>query len=356
LLIVEELFSQSKKANFEAYFNIIQVYTDEMNILIADSGIIPAQKYGGTERVIWYLGKELAQMGHRVTFLVQKGSVCDFAKVLFYNSGRKLAEQIPVSTDIVHFNFVPEETIEKPHIITVHGNCNDFREYDLNSVFVSKNHAGRFGSDSFVYNGLDWDDYGKPDLDGRRDYFHFLGKAAWRVKNVQGAIDVIKATKNEELMVLGGHRLNLKMGFRFTASHRVHFFGMVGGAEKNLLLSKSKGLIFPVRWHEPFGLALIESLYFGCPVFGTPYGSLPEIVIPEVGFLSNSMTGLAGAIENAEQFSKAKCHQYAVEQFNSKKMAEAYLEKYSKVLNDEKLNLYPPQLIEKQTAKLLDWK
>ena len=44
------------------------------------------------------------------------------------------------------------------------------------------------------------------------------------------------------------------------------------------LLNASRGLIFPVRWHEPFGLAVIESLYFGCPVFATPYGALPELV------------------------------------------------------------------------------
>jgi len=327
-----------------------------MNILIAASGVIPAKKYGGTERVIWYLGKELSKMGHKVTFLVSKGSSCDFATVLFYDPARKLSEQIPSSTDIVHFNFEPSEPIEKPYIITLHGNCNDSREFDLNSVFVSKNHASRFGSDSFVYNGLDWDDYGNPDLECKRDSFHFLGKAAWSVKNVQGAIDIIKATKNEELMVLGGHRLNLKMGFRFTLSSRIHFYGMIGGEEKNLLLNKSKGLIFPVRWNEPFGLALIESLYFGCPVFGTSYGSLPEIVNPEVGFLSNRVDELVREIEHADRFSREKCHNYTMEFFNSKKMAVQYLDKYTKVLNGEKLNILPPKLIEKQTEKLLEWK
>ncbi len=327
-----------------------------MNILIVDSEIIPAKKYGGTERVIWYLGKELVRMGHKVTFLVQKGSVCDFTNVLFLDPKKKLSKQIPASTDIVHFNFVPEEPIEKPYIITIHGNGNDFRKFDLNTVFVSKDHASRFGSESFIHNGLDWDDYGKPDLDSKREYFHFLGKAAWRVKNVQGAIDVIKSTKREELMVLGGRRWNLKMGLHFTLSPRVHFCGMVGGEEKNTLLRKSKGLILPVRWHEPFGLALIESLYFGCPVFGTPYGSFPEIVHPDVGFLSSSIAELSAAVENVGQFSRVKSHQYAMEQFNSKRMAMAYLDKYIQVLNGEKLNLQPPQLIEKLSVKFLEWK
>lgn len=326
-----------------------------MNILIVDSGIIPARKYGGTERVIWYLGKELSKMGHKVSYLVSKGSYCDFATVLFYDRNRNLSEQIPSSIDLVHLHFMPSELIEKPYVVTIHGNCNDFREFDLNAVFVSQDHATRFGSNSFVYNGLDWDDYGNPDLLTKRNKFHFLGKAAWSVKNVAGAIDLIKATKNEKLMVLGGYRFNLKMGFRFTLSSRIQFYGMVGGDEKNSLLQKSKGLIFPVRWDEPFGLALIESLFFGCPVFGTPYGSLPEIVNPEVGFLSNKSHELVREIERVDRFSRSQCHNYALELFNSKIMAESYLEKYLKVLNGSKLNVCPPKLIEKQTDKLLQW-
>jgi hypothetical protein len=57
----------------------------------------------------------------------------------------------------------------------------------------------------------------------QRDYSHFLGKAAWRVKNVQGAIDVIKRTRTEKLIVMGGSRLNFKMGFRLTLSSGIRF-------------------------------------------------------------------------------------------------------------------------------------
>ena len=134
-----------------------------------------------------------------------------------------------------------------------------------------------------MHNGLDWNDYSTPELMKSRNYFHFLGNAAWRVKNVSGAINVIKKTKTQRLKVLGGVRFNFKMGMRFTFSTKVGFEGMVGGQTKFDLLNGSKGLIFPVKWHEPFGLAIIESLYFGCPVFGTPYGSLPELVTSDFG-------------------------------------------------------------------------
>lgn len=326
-----------------------------MHILIVNTGKIPVTNYGGTERVIWYLGKALVSMGHQVTYLVEEGSHCDFASVLFLNPAKRLAEQVPESVDLVHFQFSPNEAIEKPHLVTVHGNCNDFREFDLNTVFVSRNHAARFGSTSFVHNGLDWNDYGQPDLGNLRSYFHFLGNAAWRVKNVRGSIAVIQATRHEKLKVLGGTRLNFRMGFRLTLSPRVTFCGMVGGAAKNDLLRGSKGLIFPVRWHEPFGLAIIESLYFGCPVFGTPYGALPELVPSEVGHLSASASELARQVEDAGRYDRKKCHEYAAEHFNAQKMAQAYLEKYEQVLNGRPLNTAPPKLTALQTQKFLDW-
>ena len=80
-----------------------------MNILIVNTGIIPVTFYGGTERVIWYLGKELVKMGHEVTYLVRKGSFCDFASVIYLDNKKAIAEQIPDNTDIVHFNFLPAD-------------------------------------------------------------------------------------------------------------------------------------------------------------------------------------------------------------------------------------------------------
>lgn len=327
-----------------------------MRILIVHNSKIPVLKYGGTERVIWYLGKELIQLNHQVIYLVPKGSTCNFAEVIQINESESIVSQIPNNIDVVHFHFQSQEIkeITIPYLVTVHGNRNHFQPFDYNSVFVSRNHAERYGSNSFVYNGLDWNDYGKPNLDNERNYFHFLGNAAWKVKNLKGAINSIKKTKSEQLKVLGGKRFNFKMGIRFTFSPRISFEGMVGGEEKNKFLNHSKGLVFPVLWSEPFGLAIIESLYFGCPVFGTPYGSLKELVKKEVGFLSNNSKELSSAIENSAQFSREKCHQYAKENFNSKVMALAYIEKYKKVLKGENLNELQP-VLKSVAEKLLPW-
>ncbi len=324
-----------------------------MHILIVNNTSIPVQKYGGTERVIWWLGKQLVQMGHQVSYLVAAGSYCDFAKgVHVLNHEIPFNQQIPTGVDVVHLNCKVNETPTIPYIFTLHGNTNDQNPLDINTVFVSKNHANRYSSESYVHNGIDPDDYGDPGLNQDRNYFHFLGDAAWRVKNVRGAIKIAQKAKIT-LRVIGGKRFNLNQGIRLSFDPRVKFDGMKGGAEKNALLKGSKGLIFPVLWNEPFGLSIIESLYFGCPVFGTPYGSLKEIIVPNVGYTSNSLTDLVEAVKEVDQFDKRICHEYVMGYFTSTQMAANYLNKYELVLNRQKLNAYTPVLKEVQTVKFL---
>lgn len=313
-----------------------------MNIVIAHDSIIPVHLYGGTERVIWYLGNELMKMGHKVTYLVKAGSECPFADVIFLNEQISLNEQIPDETDIINLHFQPDEKINIPHLITIHGNLPAETKFFANTNFVSENHAQRYGANAFVYNGLNWEDYGKPNLNSKLNYVHFLGKAAWRIKNVRGAIQIAHKNKTQ-IKVLGGSRINFKMGVRITRTKYAKFYGMVGGQKKNELLNHSKALIFPVLWHEPFGLAIIESLYFGCPVLGTKYGSLPELINNDLGFLSNSISELTENFNEINSFNRKNCHEYVAENFNSKVMAENYLNLYEKILNDEKINKNKPQ-------------
>lgn len=305
-----------------------------MNILLICNARLPVFAYGGTERVVWDLANSLSEMGHRVHLLAAEGTTCSFAEVSFIDPRRNLKLQIPKNIDVVHFHNRPsfDPDIDfLPYLYTQHGNETALRDMPINSVFVSENHARRFGTDQYVHNGLDWSSYGPVKFATPRKWLHFLGNAAWKVKNLRGAIQVAHDA-NEVLAVLGGYRLNFKRGFRLTLSSKVKFFGMVGGQEKIDLLNSSRGLIFPVLWDEPFGLAVIESLYFGCPVFAALRGSLPELVTGDTGFLSNDLAELASAIRE-RRFDAEECHSLAKSRFNAHRMATEYLVKYKEAIS-----------------------
>ncbi len=323
-----------------------------MHILIVNNTTIPALKYGGTERVIWWLGKALVKRGHKVTYMVAKGSTCSFANVLELNIDKPFNEQVPADIDVIHLNHGVNETPLKPYIETLHGNINDQRVLHKNMVFVSANHSARFGSDVFVHNGIDPEDYGTPIFNNKRNYIHFLGDAAWRVKNVRGAIGIASMAKLP-LHIIGGVRFNFNQGIRLTFDTNAHFYGIKGGTEKNAIINSSKAMLFPVLWHEPFGIAIIESLFFGCPVFGTPYGSLPEIVTKEVGFLSNRSAELVIALKEVDSYNRKTCYDYVMAYFTSTQMTDKYLNYYEQVLNGNCLNEKYPQLIKVQAEKFL---
>ena len=55
----------------------------------------------------------------------------------------------------MHFHTHYAGPIAKPHLVTVHGNLPPAGA-TADCVFVSRNHAQRFGCEAYVWNGLDW--------------------------------------------------------------------------------------------------------------------------------------------------------------------------------------------------------
>ncbi len=304
-----------------------------MHILIVNNLPIPALKYGGTERVIWWLGKELSKRGHTITYLVPAGSSCPFAEILTYDPSLHLTNQIPKYIDIVHSNFPVLHEISKPYIVTMHGYDRKGGTFDRNTVFVSKKHAELHHAAAFVYNGLDPEEYGNFDPSSPRSHLLFLAAIDRVEKNISGAIRIAKKAR-QKLAVIGGSK--------FTLDPRIKYYGMIGGEEKNQIIKSSSALLYPVTWDEPFGLAQIESMYHGCPVLGTPYGALPEIVTKDVGILSTSMQTLIDTAKDHAQFNRRYCHDHVMENFTSVQMTDKYIEMYEKILAGEMLNVSDP--------------
>jgi glycosyltransferase involved in cell wall biosynthesis len=323
-----------------------------MKILFEHPEKVPVKDYGGTERILIWLMKELTLLGHNVYLIGHPESEVSNIGVTLIPKPRGIEDFrpfIPKEIDIVHLFSNPKYEIDKPLICTLHGNGQVGEKFFRNTVFLSKNHAANHNSEVFVYNGIDLDEY--PFNEGKTigwDNFLFLAKASWKVKNLNDCIKACKSLK-KHLHVAGGKRINF--------SPFIHYYGLVNQQEKLKLLEKCDCLLWPVRWPEPFGVAVIEAMAMGLPVISSSYGSLPELVKPEVGILCNNFFEFKEAIKKKpKRFIPNSLRRYVQENFTSRIMAENYLKLYEKVLKNIWLNPEVPRYLSKEKPqKLLEF-
>ncbi|MDR3608196.1 MAG: glycosyltransferase [Oligoflexia bacterium] len=334
-----------------------------MHIVLYHDALIPPPKYGGTERIVYWLAKALLQLGHQVTLIARPGSAIEGATVIALENGDSVPggweALIPADADIVHLWGTPATPPKKPFLVTIQGNGRPGERFHPNTVFISRKHAENHGATHFVYNGIDPDEYPCDPAGSRENALVFLAKASWKVKNLVGAIEIARAA-NRPLYVMGSRDWPKGLHRFLPAFGGIRYLGMVGDAEKRSYLRKASALLFPVRWPEPFGIAITEALASGCAVFGTPYGSLPEIVTPDVGALSHEASVLLERLMNGN-YSPETCRKRVFQGFTHIAMAESYLKLYRNVLDRGSLGENPktpqPEARFQESAEtLLPWK
>ena len=294
---------------------------------------VPPPDYGGVQRFVFWLGRALIALGHQVTLIAHAKSHIPGAELRplsdFGSQSTSWEKLIPQSADVLHLNSTPVNRLAKPFVITIGGNGEPGEVFHPNSIFVSQSHARNHGSTHFVHNGIDPEEYRCEEL--RENYAVFLAKASWAVKNLPGAIDICRRA-GIPLHVIGSKQLPLGLNRFLPALRGVKYHGMLGQEEKVPLLARARCLVFPVRWHEPFGIAVTEALASGCYVLGTPFGSLPEIITPETGILSASESELVEGAKNPKRFDPDQCRSHVFNGFTHLDMARKYLAYYEKVI------------------------
>ncbi len=300
-----------------------------MHIALCHNALIPPPKYGGTERIIFWLARALNKLGHQTTLVAREGSQIPGTRFIAYRDGVDWETLVPPDVDVLHLWATPGCAPRRPFVVTIEGNGQAGERFHANTLFISRKHADNHKAAQFVFNGIDPDDYTcAPE---RENYLVFLAKASWKVKNLAGAIAIARGA-GMRLEVLGSRDWPLGLQRLLPAIRGVHYRGMVGDHEKREVLSRARALLFPVRWHEPFGIAVTEALASGCAVLGTPYGSLPELVTPDVGLLSANGRDLVKALANPGRFSPERCRQRVLDRFSDLDMARGYLPFYESVL------------------------
>lgn len=314
---------------------------NKLRIAIIVGGRVPVEKYGGTQREAVWLARELIRLGHSVTVIANPGSFVPGARMIFANSSGEAFRRIPADVDIVNSNLgSPPKDFDRPCLITCHGNGANLKQENVN--FVSRNHAQRHGRETFVYNGIPVDEHYFSEQKSKR--FLFFSRINRAGKNVTRALKLAIAN-NLELDLAGGARWELltrsqvrkELAFFTSLDRRFKFHGMVGGWKKANLFTNARALLFPIRWEEPFGIVVTESLVAGTPVIATPCGSMPELIDPEIGFMCESDEDFSAAFAQVGSISPKRCREYAAEHFSIEKTTRQYVELYQRILDGETL-------------------
>lgn len=337
---------------------------------------VPPKKYGGTERVVHVLTEELVRRGHEVTLFASGDSITSARLKSIFPLGLRedkqkdlyginrytllnlgLAYHMQDEFDIIHDHSgeigLPIANIARtPVIFTLHGPIfSDSRRLmqalkKPHLVTISKA-QGRYLNDiniiGTVYNGLQMDHF--PFSETHDGYLLYVGRISME-KGVHHAIEtanelglrLIIAAKLEPMDV--GYFREYVEPF---LSERIQWIGEVDEEQRNALMSRALCFLHPVTWPEPFGLTLIESMACGCPVVAFGKGSIPEIITNGInGFVVHDVEEMADAVSKIMWISRKACREYALENFNEKKMAEGYETIYKQIIGKTKeLNVAP---------------
>ena len=174
-------------------------------------GHTPGARYGGTQRMVVWLARGLATAGHRVTLIAGHGSRVPEATVISVavDAARGPAFDIrpllPPGLDILVTYAPLRVKPDHPWLRVLPGNRKPGVKAAPNIIYLSRDHARRHGSETFVYNGVDPAEFQfRRDKD---DYDLFLGRLH-AAKGYRWAVAGAKRLRRR-LLLAGGWRPSL---------------------------------------------------------------------------------------------------------------------------------------------------
>ena len=180
------------------------------------------------------------------------------------------------------------------------------------------------------------------------EYALFVG----RLSSEKGVLEMLEAWRNlpqVPLVVVGdGPLYGRALQFSQAVQGKIKVLGQLNRNSTINLMKGARFLVFPSRWDEPFGMALLEAAACGVPAVAARVGAVPELV-------SHHQTGLLfdpqEAVEIVEQVRWAWSHPAQMEQmgdaarqayqqnFTADKSYASLMEVYHKVLGSRPLPL-----------------
>jgi glycosyltransferase involved in cell wall biosynthesis len=306
-----------------------------MKIGLLHDSLLPPKGYGGIERIVVTLAEEYLRRGHSVVVFCREGSVIPGCEIRDWKT-------LDLSgIDFLHSHQPLHTKPSVPFLVTIHGNGHEDEKYFSNTNFLSQSHARNHNAKYFIYNGVDQNHY--PVVTKKEDYFVFLARTTWRVKNVKTAI----AWANDlgvRLEIMGGSGISRGL---------INYNGLVDEDQKLELLSRARALIYPTNWDEPCAAAPLEALACGTPVITTANGCMPELVREGTGIVCRDYRELLEAGDKVRSIDPLKCRAAIENYFSLSRMTDDYLKMFDKILRDGELDHKPRYHFKKSSVQFL---
>lgn len=317
---------------------------------------VPPKLYGGIERIIDMLAVGLAKRGHEVTLFAHPDSATAGRLVPWpgrnsraprdtvRNAAVLAGEVMRGRFDMVHsFSRIayltPILATRTPKLMTYqraismrtvrwgHMLSRGTLTYTAISDWMIRDvaHIGRW---DVVPNGVPLDTYRFQPQVERDAPFAFLG----RIEEIKGphlAIEI--ARRLDARLVIAGNVPGDQRGWfdEYVAPHidgrQISYIGPVDDRQKDELLGRSRALLMPILWEEPFGIVMAEAMACGTPVIGFRRGAVPEVVEDGVtGFVRDSLDGLTDAAARVAGVSRDACRRHVEQVYSADAIVDAY--------------------------------
>ncbi|MEN9226303.1 MAG: glycosyltransferase family 4 protein [Thermostichus sp. HHBFW_bins_43] len=341
---------------------------------------VPPKLYGGTERVVSWLTEELVRRGHEVTLFASGDSQTQARLIPFRDQALRLDKsaidtvaphilmvekvfQMADQFDLIHghIDYYPYALARRhpqvAFVATLHGRLDIPELQPLYSEFddiplVSISNAQRSPLPQArwagtVYHGLPLDLH--PFYPEPGDYLAFLGRVSPE-KGLDTAIEIatqagmpLKASIKIDSVDRQYYESCIAPMIR--ENPNVELIGEINEQEKSEFLGKAYAVLFPIRWPEPFGLVMIESMACGTPVIATRFGSVPEVMVDgQTGFIVDSVPQAVEAVARVGSLSRQRVRQVFEERYSVAQMVSGYEAIYQRLLGEGQAALAQPEM------------
>ena len=108
------------------------------------------------------------------------------------------------------------------------------------------------------------------------DYYIYVGRLSTE-KGIDVLLDSFKET-GKKLFVIGDGPMKENVVKAAADNSNIVYLGKLSLEETYKKIAGARALIFPSKWHEPFGRTIVESFAHGTPVIGAALGGVTELV------------------------------------------------------------------------------